>query len=514
MHTLQVAPWRDLGYVASTRSPQLDARLFSSPRASADLYKLLLPPRNDTRPYRAQLQTPVLAKYRQHGHHIRYEAVKTPSCELPSGFRPEHTGAPLPAFAGQPSVNMDDPGWAWPAWKFGMKRDDLFTTLHDRYNTFSYTLQDPEAFHHDVSEIAHDADSSEQFHRLMADRQQQRLRELNETLETLAVEIIANPKLMGSEQWQHALQMFRTKSYDSIVRYFASYLPDDYLDRHESQSTSSYSSFSEADSIHTVSTKASSADGASSHFLDDDFFPNGPVMTVEPCTFEHDAHHDTNAEGPLSPPHSEATHSECSASSPSDAESPAYSSTNPPSRSMSFSGSESGHLGPELMRRRFDCHDDETWQPDDCDTSVTSVCDSAETRSSCDDGVADVADDKTPGCQPLYFEDDDEFPAAQYPDDEFDLLDTPSASKDALESDTPTPRQESIATSYLEYKSMAARKLSPHRRSPSPKSHLVHQATGILAREVRRSPEEAMSKIQKPFQDPLRKRPKGKRRLD
>ncbi|PNY24356.1 Uncharacterized protein TCAP_05706 [Tolypocladium capitatum] len=497
--------------------PQLHARQFSPTRATdpanlSSLHSATSPSQRPRRPYSPNTVS--------HGHDIQCEAVKTPSCGLHTG--PDQNTRPrlcLP-FAGCHSVNMDDPGWAWPAWKFGMKRDDLFTTLHDRYNTFSYTLQDPEAFHHDVYEISRDADTSEQFHRLMADRQQQRLRELNESLETLAVEIIANPKLMGSAQWQHALQMFRTKSYDSIVRYFASYLPDDYLDRHESQSTSSYSSFSETDSIHTVSTKASSADDAHSFLGDDDFFPNGPVMTVEPCSFEHDAHH----EGPLSPPQSETTPSECSASSPSVADSPAYSATNPPSRSMSFSGSESGHLGAELMRRRFDCHDDdETSQSDDCDTSATSVCDSTETRSSCD-GVADMseADDKSEACQPLYF-DDEEFPPAQYPDDEFDHLYTPSVSNHIIESDTPTPRQETVAaTSYMEYKSMAARRLpsphrrspSPHRRSPSPKSHLVHRAMGNPAREVRRSPEEAMSKIQKSLQDPLRKRPKGKRRVD
>ena len=401
---------------------------------------------------------------------------------------------------------MDDPGWAWPAWKFGMKRNDLFTTLHERYNTFSYTLQDPEAFHHDVYEISRDADTSEQFHRLMADRQQQRLRELNESLETLAVEIIANPKLVGSEQWQHALQMFRTKSYDSLVRYFASYLPDDYLDLHVAQSHSSHSSFSEADSIHSASSKASSADDALSpiSFLDDDYYQNGPVMTVEPCTFEHDAQH----EGPLSPPQSEAAHSECSAPSPSDADSPPYS-TNPPSRSMSFSGSESGHLGPDLMRRRFERHDDdETSQSDDCDTSVTSVCDSAETQSSCDDKTE-------ANQQPFYFDDDDEFPAAQYPDDAFDFFDSSSASNDTLESDAPTPRQETVAaTSYMEYKSTAAKRLpSPPRRSSSPKSHLVHRVAGKPSQEVRRSPEEAMSKIQKPMQDPLRNRPRGKRRV-
>lgn len=157
-----------------------------------------------------------------------------------------------------------------------MKRDDLFTTLHDQYNTFSYTLQDPEAFHHDVYEISRDADTVDEFHRMMADRRQMRLRELNESLETLAVEIIANPKLMATEQWTHALQLFRTKSFDSIVRYFASYIPDDYLDHHDTHSTSSSSTFSESD---TISTAASCVDDVPSPFTDDEFFPNGSVMT-------------------------------------------------------------------------------------------------------------------------------------------------------------------------------------------------------------------------------------------
>lgn len=51
---------------------------------------------------------------------------------------------------------MDDSGWTWPAWKFGMKRDDLFTKLHDQYNVVPSSLQDPEAFHHDVYEISNE----------------------------------------------------------------------------------------------------------------------------------------------------------------------------------------------------------------------------------------------------------------------------------------------------------------------------------------------------------------------
>ncbi|KAJ1330916.1 hypothetical protein MN608_04372 [Microdochium nivale] len=123
---------------------------------------------------------------------------------------------------------MDDPAWQWPAWKFGMKRDDLFTKLHDQYNTIPSSIQDPEAFHHDVYEISTTASSPAEFHRLLADRKTQRLRELNQGLESAAVEIIANPALIGTEQWQHAIQLFRTRSLDSLVRYYSSYLPDEH----------------------------------------------------------------------------------------------------------------------------------------------------------------------------------------------------------------------------------------------------------------------------------------------
>jgi len=121
-----------------------------------------------------------------------------------------------------------DPDLAWPFWKFGLKKDDLFTKLHDQYNTFPSSIQDPEAFHHDVYECSQEARTTEEFHRLLATRKEQRLRELNSSLESASLEIIANPSLIGTERWQFALQLFRTKSLDSLVRYFSSYLPDDH----------------------------------------------------------------------------------------------------------------------------------------------------------------------------------------------------------------------------------------------------------------------------------------------
>ncbi|KAF5647369.1 hypothetical protein F25303_5235 [Fusarium sp. NRRL 25303] len=120
---------------------------------------------------------------------------------------------------------MDDPAYTWPAWKFGLKKEDLSNKLHDQYNTYLTPIQSPEAFYHDISEIAHTAHSAAEFHRLAHGRRQQRLNELNKALESASFEIIGNPSLIETPQWEHAIQLFRTNSLDSLVQYFASYLP-------------------------------------------------------------------------------------------------------------------------------------------------------------------------------------------------------------------------------------------------------------------------------------------------
>ncbi|UKZ75987.1 hypothetical protein TrVFT333_003683 [Trichoderma virens FT-333] len=391
---------------------------------------------------------------------------------------------------------MDDPDISWPAWKFGLKRDDLFTTLHDQYNTISYPSKTPKP-----STTTSTKSPS------------MRTRPKNSIASWRLGSGSGSPNSRSSDQWQHALQLFRTKSYDSIVRYFASYLPDDYL---ESHMASTSSSFSETDSIHTTSTKASSA-GDASYFVDDDddFFPHGSLM-AEPCAM--------NApDMPLSP--------ESEGSPAESADSPTFTSTNPPSRSMSFSGSDSGRLSARFIRRSLIHDDDDASQSDDCDTTVTSVCDSAETRSSFD--PSDVTDDVADGKEelPVHIvvdgdEDDDEFPTAQLPEDDFCTLDSfdthnsfNNTNYDTLESDTPTPRQVTESSSYLDYKTPTPRKSSPsqqrpsYRRSPSPRSLLGRRREGSPSHDVRRSPEEALSKIQKqPLGESIRRRPKSGRR--
>lgn len=397
---------------------------------------------------------------------------------------------------------MDDPGWSWPAWKFGMKRDDLFTKLHDQYNTFSFNIQDPEAFHHDVYEISRDADTPDEFHRLMADRRRQRLSELHESLESLAVEIIANPKLMDSEHWQYAIQLFRTKSFDSIVRYFASYLPQNYLDRNDSHDAISVSSsYSETNSVKTESTTASSLDDASiTSFFGDDI-----VMTKDPLSIHTKI--PSHIGVPLSPPNSEVpdTLEESAASSPAaDLASREYSST-PSSRSMSFSGSESEPFVPDLTRSHVH-DDDETSQSDDCDSAVTSMSDCAESPSPLDETNDEEYDHDVEDLE-------EDIPAAQFPEDAFDAFDF--TSDDTPTSGTPTPRQESIASCYIEYKSTASRRFPSHRRSPSPspKHYFAYRREATSFKDIRRSPDEAISKVQKPITDAIRRRTGGKKRL-
>ncbi|KAI9172203.1 hypothetical protein HJFPF1_01696 [Paramyrothecium foliicola] len=333
--------------------------------------------------------------------------------------------------------NLDDPGWSWPAWKFGMKRTDLFTSLHDQYNTFTFNIQDPEAFHHDVYEISRDADTSDEFHRLMAARQQQRLRELNESLESLAVEIIANPKLMETEQWQHALQLFRTKSFDSLVRYFASYLPDEYLGRHN-DARSTCSSFSEADSVTTVSTKASSVDDAvCCSILEPECISKPPTMMEEPCELDSDDIFHPIIQAPPSPPESEVVVLE---SSSADVEAVTYR-TRQRSRSLSFSPAESEFFGSDMMRPIV-LHDDDESSQYSRESTVTSVSDCAESRSS----IGPVDDQEHLPIIEIP-DDDDDLLTAQHPEDDFDII---TDAHDTLESDTPTPRQEAPATCYID----------------------------------------------------------------
>lgn len=363
----------------------------------------------------------------------------------------------------------DDPALQWPAWKFGMKRDELFTTLYDQYNTIPSAIQDNEAFHHDVYEISNVATNTDEFHRLLADRKEQRIRELNGTLESASLEIISNPSLIGTQQWQHAVQLFRTRSLDSLVRYFASYLPDDHPWHHPSNSTSC-NDFGDAP-IPTT-------------YFDDD--ANQCGLTDEPISISIPASH-----LPPSPRSMTMCSYDSSAVSPTDDDSHhEYSLT--PARTLSFSEPETDLMTFSGTLSRD--HDDEMSQSDDPDTPTTSISDFSETRSLPEYPSKDEVEDES--ITPAACDD-----AEEEVEEEGDAV-----------SETPTPRNESSSDSYVNAKP------SSSKHGPSPLyTHVLHEyartsrknrrdrSPGLSSR--RRSPE--LGRVQKPLPDPIRSRPKG-----
>lgn len=406
-----------------------------------------------------------------------------------------------------------------------MQRADLFTKLHDQYNTFSFTLQDPDAFHHDVYEISTEANTEAEFHRLMAERRQQRLDQLNESLQSVALEIIGNPKLIGTEQWSFAVQLFRTRSFDSLVRYFANYLPQDHFDRftdNDAASTIS-SSCTEQSSLYAESTNASSVgDVDDVQFLSDPVGEKKPVPSRASMLRVDTSFKATEFSDLSSSPRSMTMSSDASAvSSATDCHHHHHHHHHDyalhcpsPARSLSFSGSESSAFGRDRLhsserdgKRKEDIgkeqgeeeevEEEETSQSDDFFLSNYSA---SEQRS-------DVHADPTSNA--MQYSDDHEtmdesfeedLAAAQSPCDIFDTV-IESIESDPLD-DTPTPKPGRNGASYLEPK----RRATTTRSLPSSNREHARSRSyrGGSPGNIRRSPDDTAYRISKPHSESVR----------
>ncbi|KAI5924238.1 hypothetical protein F4810DRAFT_151775 [Camillea tinctor] len=121
---------------------------------------------------------------------------------------------------------LQEPQWRWPAWKFGLRCEDLFGELHHRHNTYEAPLQDFEAFHHDVWEISTSASSADEFHRGLSERKQQRLKEMSQSFDDMAAFLTAGSSMLSEDAWGLGVQYFRTRSLDSLLRFLFSFLND------------------------------------------------------------------------------------------------------------------------------------------------------------------------------------------------------------------------------------------------------------------------------------------------
>lgn len=134
----------------------------------------------------------------------------------------DHLGVFDPPYEG---FFYDHPDCRWPAHKFNLKLNDVFTTLPRQFNCISIPILDADAFSRDVSEISHCAQDRQEFDHLLAERRDQRQRELLDLWRVTFNQIATTPDLIGEGiRWAHAMHIYHSKSLDSYVRYFAGFL--------------------------------------------------------------------------------------------------------------------------------------------------------------------------------------------------------------------------------------------------------------------------------------------------
>lgn len=413
-----------------------------------------------------------------------------------------------------------------------MTKDDLTTTLHEQYNTFPSSIQDPEAFHHDVFEVAITASTADEFHALLASRKQQRLRELHESLESAAFEIIAHPKLVGTDQWQFALQLFRTRSLDSLVRYFSSYLdrrpnPGDRSPLSPASSFADYSSVATAAS--TVPSSVAGDDHDDHHHDNDDAYAHVPtssflsqssgkrVFTCEPEDIRASlaSHHiDTHL-----PPTPRSSMDEGSPS-PVDAHTHTF-------RTNTHSFSHGEHCLDRIT--------ESIEAPEEVQTPASSEADLSDSRSSVDSYAFSGSESGRRNSRDFSDAEEDyeeeDYPTTQFPTDTFIDVDEmypevgasatlSTDSYDFLNSETPTPKPDgSFSHVFAPSKNDEAALFnirSPARAErTTPTKAAAPRRNGSPTRCSRRTPEESACRIQKPAAKCARAtRPMDRARLD
>lgn len=145
--------------------------------------------------------------------------------------------------------STDREQWDWPFLKFGLKRDELFTTLHDRFNVHQLPLQDPMAFHRDVCEAARCSATVEQFYAQMEERRAERAKQMNEAFNEICHLISWGPWVLAcpqcydpetdeektlpgtlndslTQKWALFNYFSRSLSFDSLIRFFDGFVRD------------------------------------------------------------------------------------------------------------------------------------------------------------------------------------------------------------------------------------------------------------------------------------------------
>lgn len=133
-------------------------------------------------------------------------------------FRPPH-----------PDYFLEHPDHCWEAGKLGMDLDEVFTTLPRQFNLMAIPILDRDAFRLEtqhVSSVAHDR--TEFFELLQVRLEARRKEQLDMMMHTLSL-LAWDPRQIdetGAKHWGHAMHIYRSKSFDTIVRFLAGFLRD------------------------------------------------------------------------------------------------------------------------------------------------------------------------------------------------------------------------------------------------------------------------------------------------
>lgn len=125
-----------------------------------------------------------------------------------------------------PEVDFDQSEFQWPYWRVGCQEQDLFGELSERFNKMPTPtfIQDPEAFHRDVAEIALQARDKEDFFARMEERKEKRLNELLDFRKELW-HLLHRSSSMNTYQLLHFTRFYNFASLDTILALCASLLP-------------------------------------------------------------------------------------------------------------------------------------------------------------------------------------------------------------------------------------------------------------------------------------------------
>lgn len=148
--------------------------------------------------------------------------------------------------------------WFWPFDKFPLDPNDLFTTLHDRFNTRPFPLQEPAAFHKDVCECADSSDTIDEFYSRLEKRKAQRIEEMSEGWDEVSNLLLSFPTPLSCQlcydpethdvkmkpgtkndsmsQRRFAFRQYaRYMSFDNLVRFLDGFVRDEREEREKNR---------------------------------------------------------------------------------------------------------------------------------------------------------------------------------------------------------------------------------------------------------------------------------------